>query len=1814
MSTTRELREAKLPHTPPAYPPPPPPCPNRIRLNQSQTPSTAGNKVNVLERGYNSASIKSYINSKLITAGPPFLKDEGDIVTVLPYPGFLTLQSMVDRWLIDRHVAKTDLNATKLIPMALTQLSRAMPPNLVGALVGEVAAMSGIQQQAFMADLSTWMESETFAPQQVDFVPFPVAKYQSNGFYNLVLFILSFVLVIVLALPASRFVRTLVLEKEMKLREGMRMMGLSDAAYFSAFMLYGVIFYAVLAVLIALVTSRSIFKTTNFGIIFIVFFLYGICTCTFSLLISVFFSKAKTASALSAILFIGFYFPAFAVSAASTPTETKRLASLLHCTAFGLGMDLIGSWENSGAGLSSANASTVLNNWSLSDTIGMLILDTFLYGFLAWYADNVLPAPFREFGVAKPYNFFLRVDYWREVFGLPVTNDLVLRLGGPVGAQATTLMHYAPATWTDRLLCRARKPAVRSEVRAAADSSYFEEADANMKAMDRAGQCVSISKLRKEFNTPDGVKVAVNDVDLTMYEGQIFVLLGHNGAGKTTTISMMTGLIPATSGSASIFGKAVMDTTQMTEIRKHLGVCPQYDVLWPELTVEEHLNIFADIKGVPMDKKKAEVLRAITEVGLTEKANTLSSKLSGGQKRKLSVCIALCGGSKVIMLDEPTSGMDPYSRRSTWQILQNAREGRVMLLTTHFMDEADILGDRIAIMANGGVECCGSPMFLKNRYGVGYVLTIVKGGSCDVDRLLAMLRSHVPVVSVATNVGAELSLRLPLASSPSFPAMLAELDASLKAYDVASYGISITSIEDVFLKISEAGHSHSPTAAAAATGELEGKGKLALRDVGDASIVTVDAPALPLFTNPMKAAAVGPSDRSGPPVGLDAVRAAARAEQSGLQTFFKHFRALLIKRWQYTTRDGKALVYQLLFPGILIAVGLGLIVAGTQRVSPSYELSTAQFNSVARVDPNKQALPNYMPVLGFKAASRGLTVDSSAVSNFFTGLPVANVSSVVLDAAEFAGLAAGSNEWGFISPNAPSPQYEYQVMSTYLMNDRMSMAASKFGAAMFVASADRLVNTATQDLSSVLAPGSSNAATYTIMFNSTAIHSAPVFMNMINSALLAQSRGTSARITTRNSPLPYTNRQNTLFGGLLVFSAAIIMIVAFSFVASSIALFVTREREVSAKHQQLISGVSVVAYWSANFTFDLLCYYVPAVIALILSKAFSIDSFVGSNQQRQAGLVLSFLLFGPALVTFTYLLTFCFKSASSASSAVLFLGILTIIMVAACQFLSQIQSTCVAERGLRMFFRVVPTFAWGWNLIQLAFLDTLPLIDATCDLTNGIKASYPVYKALDMAANGTGLIFLAVEAFVYFGLVLLVEYVIATPLLRQKLAAVFSCFSAREHVDAPVVEDDDVVAESNRIDVQLGRGEITDSVIVSHLRKVYDGSKVAVRDLSYGLPVGEVFGFLGINGAGKTTTLQILSGDVLPSSGGARMAGFDILTQQPQVRRLLGYCPQYEALLEFLSCREHLQLYARIKGVPEAEVARVVETKLQEMDLKEYENKLAGSLSGGNKRKLSVAIALIGSPPIVFLDEPSTGMDPVARRFMWRVISKVATETKQCSIILTTHSMEEVEALCTRIGIMVGGRLRCLGSAQHLRNRHGQGYQAEVKLGEPPADVVAGIAASISVAIGEASMLLPSAVGTVSAALGNPERAFQVSESGTGWVVFSAFSRSTAPGNAIPVADFAAWWAAEERARIVHEYLCDAAFPGSTLIERNGTVVRYRLLSAEPLSALFSKLEASRGLGVTGFTLGQTTLEQIFNGFASQQEEEKGVARGFART
>lgn len=202
---------------------------------------------------------------------------------------------------------------------------------------------------------------------------------------------------------------------------------------------------------------------------------------------------------------------------------------------------------------------------------------------------------------------------------------------------------------------------------------------------------VILTNLCKTYN---GKSLSVNNMNLEIYESQITGLLGQNGAGKTTLISMLIGELMPTRGKITIFGLDVTIPSDLSVLRSNFGVCLQDDILCDELTVEEHLLFFGRIKGLDEETIKKEMKNILTQTDLIGKTNAWTSNLSGGEKRKLCIGIALIGKPKIIFLDEPTSGVDPYSRRCIWSLLDSYKKNRIVILSTHFMDEADILCDR----------------------------------------------------------------------------------------------------------------------------------------------------------------------------------------------------------------------------------------------------------------------------------------------------------------------------------------------------------------------------------------------------------------------------------------------------------------------------------------------------------------------------------------------------------------------------------------------------------------------------------------------------------------------------------------------------------------------------------------------------------------------------------------------------------------------------------------------------------------------------------------------------------------------------------------------------------------------------------------------------------------------------------------------------------------------------------------------------------------------------------------------------------------
>lgn len=496
-----------------------------------------------------------------------------------------------------------------------------------------------------------------------------------------IIFILSYLYL------TSRILVVFIQEKELRLREYMKILGVKERAIVATwYITYTLIIFAG-AVLQALMGLVGLFANSSVVVIFLFFFLFGMSVLCFGFFISTLFSNARTGSFVGMIAFFLMYFVAQAFTDDS-PEQDISHACILPPVALSFGLSTIADFESSGIGANFGNLDTLNINFRLATALQMFLVDCVLYTLLGLYFERIIP---KQYGTSLKWYFPFSPSYWR--------------------GRKKSATSNGTETPTDSLL-----DSVALDV-----NPNIERVSAELREQERRGEVLSIQRLGKVFEVPGGQKVALKGLDLITYKDQITCLLGHNGAGKSTLISMLTGMTAPSSGDAKYRGLSL--NQDMEEIRESLGICFQHDVLFEDLTVEEHLLVFGRVKGYRNEELQGLVDSQIRQVGLTEKRHVLSKELSGGMKRKLSVAISLLGDSSLVFLDEPTSGMDPYSRRSTWEILLNNRSGRVMVVTTHFMDEADILGDRIAMPSWQKANCAAAGRRSSSRTGTEQATT-----------------------------------------------------------------------------------------------------------------------------------------------------------------------------------------------------------------------------------------------------------------------------------------------------------------------------------------------------------------------------------------------------------------------------------------------------------------------------------------------------------------------------------------------------------------------------------------------------------------------------------------------------------------------------------------------------------------------------------------------------------------------------------------------------------------------------------------------------------------------------------------------------------------------------------------------------------------------------------------------------------------------------------------------------------------------------------------------------------------------------------
>uniref|UniRef100_M3XGV9 ATP binding cassette subfamily A member 4 n=1 Tax=Latimeria chalumnae TaxID=7897 RepID=M3XGV9_LATCH len=564
-----------------------------------------------------------------------------------------------------------------------------------------------------------------------------------------------------------------------------------------------------------------------------------------------------------------------------------------------------------------------------------------------------------------------------------------------------------------------------------------------------------------------------------------------------------------------------------------------------------------------------------------------------------------------------------------------------------------------------------------------------------------------------------------------------------------------------------------------------------------------------------------------------------------------------------------------------------------------------------------------------------------------------------------------------------------------------------------------------------------------VWFNNKGWHAMVSFMNVANNAILRanlpeEKSPEDYGITAFNHPLNLTKEQLsevTVLTTSVDAVVAICVIFAMSFIPASFVLYLIQERVTKAKHLQFVSGVSPLVYWVANFLWDMINYSLSTVMIVGIFIGFKKKAYTSAT--NLPALIALLLLYGWSVTPMMYPASYLFSVPSTAYVALactnLFIGINSSAITFILELFENNRALLKFNEILKNILIVFPHFCLGRGLIDLA------MNQAVADVYARFGEEHHA-SPFNWEFIGKNLTAMAIEGVVYFTLNLFIQY------------RFFFTHWVSEPSKTPVTnEDEDVAKERMRVTKGSGKNDI---LKIKELTKIYSGRlKPAVDRICVGVRPGECFGLLGVNGAGKTTTFKMLTGDTDVTSGDAVVAGYSILTHIHDVHQNMGYCPQFDAVDEVLTGREHLQLYARLRGVPGEEVDRVAEWGIQTLGLSEYADQTAGTYSGGNKRKLSTAIALIGCPPVVLLDEPTTGMDPQSRRFLWNSIVSIIREGR--AVVLTSHSMEECEALCTRLAIMVNGEFKCLGTIQHLKYKFGDGYIVTMKIkpvksGTPP--------------------------------------------------------------------------------------------------------------------------------------------------------------------
>uniref|UniRef100_A0A7S2RDD5 ABC transporter domain-containing protein n=1 Tax=Rhizochromulina marina TaxID=1034831 RepID=A0A7S2RDD5_9STRA len=522
------------------------------------------------------------------------------------------------------------------------------------------------------------------------------------------------------------------------------------------------------------------------------------------------------------------------------------------------------------------------------------------------------------------------------------------------------------------------------------------------------------------------------------------------------------------------------------------------------------------------------------------------------------------------------------------------------------------------------------------------------------------------------------------------------------------------------------------------------------------------------------------------------------------------------------------------------------------------------------------------------------------------------------------------------------------------------------------------------------------------------------------------------------------------------------------------ASMVTEEKRGRLYHAMGVKGLAAMSYWFSTYLYGFGLFFVNGMVFYGFAIATENDSFTNADSSM---VVVVLLVWSHAQVMISYLLAGLFSEGRQSMIA----GFIIILLTSVGGAFVNFPAFEPVPYPTALVF--IPPFAFSRILTLVFFYDNDEFVPGSEVVENllylfvmssvcGVVGLY-LHLVIPNAKYSTRHpLFFILEP--YHALRRQLDNIAGAHDARKSSPELEMTLSGSHGHDGPEGEPHTAVGDTeaeNDSEVQAairfvleGKAEEDPqtAVLLKHFYRIYPGRsgappKVAVDDVTLSIKYGECFGLLGPNGAGKTTLLETLGGLARPSKGQALVGGVDMSKNPAAAFGILGVCPQFDVHWPELTVAEHLYLFARLKGIPSAQLRAAVTLAATKVNLDGDAFGLRSvQLSGGMRRRLSIAAALVGNPKIIILDEPTTGLDPDTRRQLWGIIEREKSPNRL--ILITTHSMEEADTLCTRIGIMAGGRLRVLGSQQQLKSRYGSGFKLDLTVvqgqDEPPTSFV----------------------------------------------------------------------------------------------------------------------------------------------------------------